>query len=87
MNELLKGKVLNKLWQIPAFKRLFYDSNIKKMTHCRCWPQGRAQCFIFAQLSFETSLIQGSGLNIELIQKWSNSYLIRIFTNVWLTKM
>ena len=52
LNEFLKG-VLNKLWRVPAFKRSFGEStNLKKLTHCRCWPLGCAQCFNFWILNF-----------------------------------
>ena len=84
INEFDKG-VMNKLWRIPAFKEAFNDPNIKKMTHCRCWPLGRAQYF-FAQLHFCLTVVLWIPTFIR-VQKcsghkhWANSKVVNLISD------
>ena len=76
LNEFLKG-ALKLLWQVPAFKRSFDESkNLKKLTHCRCWPLGCAQCFNLWIASFL------SGTKIESKGDFFHSYFSTMKTKM-----
>ena len=76
LNEFLKG-VLNQLWRVPAFKRSFGESkNLNKLTNCRCWPLGCAQCFNLWIASFL------SGTKIESKGDFFHSYFSTMKTKM-----